>query len=331
MNAPPLLPQPVSYLPRPEVQANNVYPATTRSTHHWGGAYSASGYHNYGHYPGAGQSGFVYGNRPVTYPMASGSNNYGVQTANNYPWDPYSTLDAPVMPALPFRPAPAAAPFQRRSRSPPQNQTQDHRRRSPPDLNPIAPAFAPGASAHQAFHNHYVPASNHNLAVLDGVVGRRGAWNFDDMNRGAAPYNTRRSEARVLAGHRGRFGAGSDDVRNHVASASHTSPAATNEGEDEESDDEHEEESDEVVAEEEEDEDDGDDEDNQDQNSSVPTTSTAPVHHKRPGKFHKGNYRLSCDECRRKHIKCVRPNPNRSCVGCLKAHGGPKVCKITET
>lgn len=168
------------------------------------------------------------------------------------------------------------------------------------------------------------------------------------MNSDAALYQTRRNEARVLLRQQGRFLAGSDDVRNHIAAASRASSSQANEGE--ESEDEHEE-SDEVTAEEEEDEDtdneheeenkevapkeeedeDTDDEDQDDDDPSAPPAATAPIHHKRPGKFHKGNYRLSCDECRRKHMKCVRPNPSGSCTGCLQAHGGPKVCKITQT
>ncbi|KAK6001298.1 hypothetical protein QM012_002629 [Aureobasidium pullulans] len=311
MVAPPLLSQPVSYLHHTE-QAGDHYAATKQFDRHWGADHGAPAYNHYGHYPSAAHPAYGRGNSSLAYPMSSNANSYRQADSTTFNAHPGS-----IMPGLPFRPPPVAAQAQRRSHSPQQHQSYGTRRRSPPDLNPAATSFAPGASSHLIAHGDYPLANGYNLASFGGIVARRGAWN---SNGGAAsaPYGTPRNEARGLAGHQGRSGVGSDDVRNYSRSVSHASSTAINN--DDTTAAEHENEDDETAEEEE-----------HPAPSTHPPAPPAPIPRRRRGpKKHKGGPRTSCDECRRKHIKCVKPDPATSCMGCLKAHGGPKVCQITK-
>ncbi|KAH0352045.1 hypothetical protein KCU81_g2172, partial [Aureobasidium melanogenum] len=56
----------------------------------------------------------------------------------------------------------------------------------------------------------------------------------------------------------------------------------------------------------------------------------APISRKRRGKFHAGNKRLVWDNCHHKHYKCVKPDPNKPCVGCMKARRDTKKCKVAK-
>ncbi|KAG9603747.1 hypothetical protein KCU77_g1623, partial [Aureobasidium melanogenum] len=318
MDSLPLLSQPVTYLPVHDPQVNDHYPVPVEATQYWDVMPGGAGQSAYGHHPDAGEAGYAYGNSAVTYPTAHIMTNYAFQGAGNNPWDTYP---APAAPMMSYTNPSAAVPVFCRSCSPAKHQTLPYRRRSPPCLNPIAPSFAPGASGHQPSYTGYPIAPDHtgyatvqgyNLAGYGGIPARRGAWKFSGGVDAANPYLTRLQEARVLAGQQGRFEVGSDDVRNHLSSVS---SAASNEEDAE--DGEHESDEHEGVEEEE------DEEEEEDAN-------TTPIPRKRQGKFHAGNTRISCDECGRKHIKCVRPNPNRYCIGCLRAHRGLKVCKITK-
>ncbi|KAG9697969.1 hypothetical protein KCU95_g3135, partial [Aureobasidium melanogenum] len=320
MGSLPLLPQPVTYLPGHNTQAD-YYPASTQAAQYCDGMQDGAGYNSYAHYPGAGQASYAYGNSAVTYPTAHSITNHAFQGADSNSWDTYP---APAAPMMPYTNPAAAVSIPRRSRSPAKHQNFVHRRRSPPYPNPISPSFAPSALGHQPFYTGYPTVQSHNLAAY-GVVGRRGAWKFSSEAHAATPYQTRLQEARVLAGSQRRFNPGSDDVRNHLPSGS---SAASNE----ENTEDGENESDEVEdAEEEEDEAEEEeaqtDHSNEEEEDAAPTN---PIPRKRQGKVHAGNARISCDECRRKHIKCVRPNLDRPCIGCLRAHRGPKVCKITK-
>ncbi|KAG9753122.1 hypothetical protein KCU73_g5949, partial [Aureobasidium melanogenum] len=345
-----LLSQPVTYLPGYDTQAG-YYPASTQAAQYWDGMQGGTGYNSYAHYPRADQSayghhpdasqaGYAYGDSAVAYPMTNSMINHAFQGAGNNLWN--NSL-APGAPAMPFAGPAATAPVPRRSRSPIKHQTLPYRRRSPPELNPVAPSFAPSfappfassSSSHQPFlpgyptapgHTSYPTVQGRNLATYGSVVGRRGAWNFSGGVHAGTPYQTRLQEARVLAGSQRRFSPGSDDVRKPLPSGS---SAASNEGHN----DDDEQESDEVEgAEEEEDDAEREEDANQEEEEEEEENANkTPIPRKRQGKFHADNARISCDECRRKHIKCVRPNPNRSCIGCLRAHRGPKVCKITKS
>lgn len=347
----PLLSQPVTYLPGYDTQAS-YYPAPAQAAHDWDGMQGGTGYNSYAQYPGAdqsayghhlygGQAGYAYGDPAVAYPMTNSMINHAFQGAGNNLWNNSLALGAP---AMPFAGPAATAPVPRRSRSPIKHQTLPYHRRSPPELNPVAPSFAPSfapplappfassSSSHQPFlpgyptapgYTSYPTVQGHNLATYGSVVGRRGAWNFSGGFRAGTPYQTRLQEARVLAGSQRRFSAGSDDVRKHLPSGS---SAASNE----EHNDDGEQESDEVEDAEEE-ENDAEREEDANQEEEEENANNTPMPRKRQGKFHAGNARISCDECRRKHIKCVRPNPNRSCIGCSKVHREPKVCKVTKS
>ncbi|KAG9663685.1 hypothetical protein KCU64_g1159, partial [Aureobasidium melanogenum] len=329
----PLLSQPVSYLPVRHAQAND-YPAPVQTAQYSDGMHDGPDYNSYGHYPCAGQPGYGYGNPAVAYPIANSITNYPFQRAGSIPWDTYP---APTAPMMPYTNPAIAAPVSRGSRSPIRHQTLPYRRRSAPHLNPIAPSFAPSASGHRpsvpsysttshqsGYPIGYPAAQGHNLATYNGVPARRGAWNFSVGAPAITPYQTRLREARLLAGQQGRFEVGSDDVRNYLPSAS---SSASNEEVAE--DGEHESDEDKGTEDQEE-EDAEEDTDHSNGDSEEGTTPTHPIPRKRQGQFHAGNARISYHECCRKHIKCVRPNPNKSCIGCLRAHRGPKVCKITK-
>ncbi|KAH0373854.1 hypothetical protein KCU65_g332, partial [Aureobasidium melanogenum] len=290
----------------------------------------------YGDYPGAGQVGYGQINPSVAYPMPHSTTNFAFQGAGNNLWNTYPVPGPGAMPNA----NPAANPqLQRRSHSPVKHQTLAYRRRSPQDLNPTAPSFAPpffaGAPAHQSFvpaplaHLSYPPLStqpsfppaiNHDFGPYHGATTRNGAWGFSGGVNAATPYQTRRQEAQMLVGQQRRFSPVSDDVRNHISSES---SGASND-EDEQGSDEAQAESDEVTQDEAEDEESGSDE------ASEEETSTATTPYKKRGKFHAGNVRLVCDECHRKHKNCIKPDPNGSCIGCLKARGGPIECKVTK-
>ncbi|KAG9744566.1 hypothetical protein KCU73_g8106, partial [Aureobasidium melanogenum] len=244
MDGLPLLSQPVTYLPGYDMQAG-YYPAPAQAAHYWDGMQGGTGYNSYAHYPGAdqsayghhldaGQAGYAYGDSAVAYPMTNSMINYAFQGAGNNLWN--NSL-APGAPAMPFAGPAATAPVPRRSLSPIKHQTLPYRRRSPPQLNPVAPSFAPSfappfassSSSHQPFlpgyptapgHTSYPTVQGHNLAAYGGVVGRRGAWNFGGGVHAGTPYQTRLQEARVLAGSQRRFSAGPDDVRKHLPSGS---------------------------------------------------------------------------------------------------------------
>ncbi|KAH0147246.1 hypothetical protein KCU67_g11930, partial [Aureobasidium melanogenum] len=313
MDGLPLLSQPVTHLPGHNTQVG-YYPAPAQAAHHWDGMQGGTGYNSYAHYPGADQSayglhpdasqaGYAYGDSAVAYPMTNSMINHAFQGAGNNLWNNHP---APGAPAMPFAGPAATAAVPRRSRSPIKHQTLPYRRRSPPELNPVAPSFAPSfappfassSSSHQPFlpgyptapgHTSYPTVQGHNLATYGSVVGRRGAWNFSGGVHAGTPYQTRLQEARVLAGQQGKFGVGSDDVRKHLPSGS---SAASNEADTDDS----EQESDEVEdAEEEEDA-------NQKEEEEEENANNTPMPRKRQGKFHAGNARISCDECRRKHI-----------------------------
>lgn len=356
-NRPPFRPsQPVSYLPAQAEQSNGYYPAPTQATQ----SYFNNGH--YGHYPGASQPAYGYGNPATAYSMAGNNiNSFGMQRASNTSWPTYPSA-APPMPNLPYRPYPAIPPVQRRSRSPPQNENTSHRRRSPTALNPVARPFAPGAVYRLPVHNyppavpfptHYPTIANHNLTSYNGVMGRRGAWGFGGhLNGVEVPYERRPADARVLAGQQERFSTGSDDVRNSLPSASGASSAQSNEGgenedgeqevdgdqgaeeegEDEEDTDKEQEASENDNDSTEEQEDNEDDEDTaSNHQANIPSAiPTIPGLQKRAGKFHRGNYRLACDFCRRRHWKCVRSVPNGACDNCQQARNGPLNCVTTR-
>ncbi|KAG9698195.1 hypothetical protein KCU95_g2823, partial [Aureobasidium melanogenum] len=335
----PVISQPVARVPGYDVQDGGYHAASNQTAQRWDGMQGyGRGYNDgyragaaqaaYGHYPGAGQVGYDYSNSTNTHPMAHGSTNIATQGAGNTTWNAYlGALDAPAMANLAANPQ-----LQRRSHSPVKQQALAYRRRSPQDLDPTAPSFAPPFVPAPPAHLSYPPLStqpsyptvqSHNFTSYHGAATRNGAWTFSGGDHAATPYQVRRNEAQMLVGQQRRFSPGSDDVRNHISSES---SAASND------EDEHESDADEASEDEAEEDDVDGEHESEENDSSNDEEDEAEAHtpRKRHGKFHAGNKRLVCDNCHAKHYKCIKPDPNKPCAGCMKARGGPIECKVTR-